>query len=109
MKRGDIWSAATGSGFGSKPRPVVIVQSDNYINGPNILVALCQTAIEEPNEVRPRLTPNSVNGLNEMSDVAVDLLVAVPRRKFGNPIGRVSEQELAEIDAMLVLVLGIAD
>ena len=31
MKRGEIWTMAGGSGYASKPRPVVIVQDDALI------------------------------------------------------------------------------
>ena len=30
MKRGEIWTMAGGSGYASKPRPVVIVQDDAF-------------------------------------------------------------------------------
>ena len=30
MKRGEIWTAAAGSGYAGKPRPVVIIQDDLF-------------------------------------------------------------------------------
>ena len=30
MKRGDIWTAAGGSGYAGKPKPVVIIQDDHF-------------------------------------------------------------------------------
>ena len=30
MKRGEIWTAAAGSGYAGKPRPVVIIQDDRF-------------------------------------------------------------------------------
>ncbi len=109
MKRGEVWSAATGSGFGSKPRPVVIVQTDSLGDTPNVLVALCLTAHHEADGVRPRVTPDPQNNLHDVSDIAVDLLVAVPRRKFGRPIGLLSDEDMSAVDHALLTILGFAD
>ena len=108
MKRGEVWSAATGSGFGGKPRPVVIVQGETFGDTPNALVAICLTAIAEPDEVRPRVLPDKTNGLCEISDISVDILVAVPRRKFGAYIGRLSDADARRVDTALLTLLGFA-
>ena len=108
MRRGEIWNAATGSGFGGKPRPVVIVQGDVFGETPHVLVALCQTATADPDDIRPRIQPDVQNGLHEISDVAVDLLVAVPRRKFGSRFGRLGDADLARVDVALLTLLGFA-
>ncbi len=108
MKRGEIWSAATGSGFGSKPRPVVIVQSDVFGRTPNTIVALFETAHGEPDDVRPRISPDEDNRLEHVSDVAVDLLVTVPERKFGRPIGRLSPDDMQRVEIALGVILGFA-
>lgn len=108
MKRGEVWSAATGSGFGSKPRPVVVVQSDVFGRTPNTIVALCETAYGDPDDVRPRIHPDGDNGLEHVSDVAVDLLVTVPERKFGRPIGRLSPRDMQRVETALGVMLGFA-
>ena len=108
MKRGEIWSAATGSGFGGKPRPVVVVQGDTFGDTPHRIVALCTTATGEPRNIRPRIIPDSVNALEAVSDVAVDILVTVEHDKFGTAIGRLSDGDLARVDQALLLILGFA-
>lgn len=106
MKRFEVWSAATGSGFGSKPRPVVVVQGYVFGETPNVIVALCESALGEPDDIRPRVIPDSSNGLEKVSDIAVDLLVTVPRRKFGQPIGRLSDEDSVRVSSALLTILG---
>lgn len=109
MKRGEVWIAATGSGFGGKPRPVVVVQGQTYGETPNLVVALCLTASGQSNEVRPRISPDSSNGLREVSDIAVDLLVIVPRSKFGRPVGNLTAPDMNRVDTALLTMLGFAE
>ncbi len=108
MRRGEIWSAATGRGYGSKPRPVVVVQSDAFGDTPHRIVALCNTAKGEQEDIRPRITPDSLNHLEAVSDVAVDILVTVEHDKFGQAIGQLSDSDLARVDHALLLILGFA-
>jgi mRNA interferase MazF len=109
VKRGEIWSAATGSGFGSKPRPVVIVQGEAFGDTPNVIVALCTSAVADPDDVRPRIQPDPENGLETVSDVTVDILVTVPRRKFGKRFGQLSAADQARVFSALVVMLGFAE
>lgn len=106
MKRGEIWSAATGSGFGSKPRPVLVVQSDIFSLAPNIVVALFTSVLDDEQRVRPRIEPDAVNNLEEPSLVQVDILVTTPRHKFGRPIGKLTERDQSRVDHALLTFLG---
>ena len=108
MRRGEIWSAATGSGFGSKPRPVLVVQSDAFTFAPNIIVALFTSRVDGEQRVRPRVEPDAVNNLDEPSLVQVDILVTTPRRKFGRLIGRLAERDQSRVDDALLTFLGFA-
>lgn len=103
-----MWSAATGAGFGGKPRPVLVVQSDAYQTAPNIIVALFTSAVDHARDVRPRIEPDERNGLEEPSLVMVDVLVTVPRRKFGRFIGRLSDDDLSRVEHRLLTFLGFA-
>ena len=106
MKRGELWTAATGSGFGSKPLPVLVVQGDAYAEAPNIIVALLTTVLEDGQGVRPKIEPDGGNGLEQTSLVQVDLLVAAPKRKFGRRIGHLSLQDQAHVDRAVLIYLG---
>lgn len=108
MKRGEVYTAATGSGFGSKPRPVVIVQADIFGDAPTVLVALLTDEEHGRGPIRPIITPDAQNGLQKTSAVTLDVLVAVRQREFGRRIGILSPVDIARVDAALMLVLGLA-
>lgn len=101
-----MWTAATGSGFGGKPRPVLVVQGDAYADAPNVVVALLTTAMHDEQGVRPRIEPDDGNGLEHGSLVQVDLLVTIPQRKFGSRIGRLSARDQAQVDRAILIYLG---
>lgn len=103
-----MWSAATGGGYGGKPRPVLVMQADTFANAPHIIVALLTTTLDDDQRVRPRIEPDDGNNLDETSLVQIDILLTVPRRKFGRFIGRVSAGDQARIDRAVLAYLGFA-
>lgn len=108
MNRGEIWNAAAGSGFGSKPRPVLVVQSNAFGLAPNIIVALFTSVVDGEQQVRPRIEPDAINNLEEPSLLQVDILVTTPRHKFGRLIGRLAEHDQSRADQALLTFLGFA-
>jgi len=106
--RGDVVIAATGSGFGGKPRPFIAIQSDRHRTDRVILVG-CTSMIDEALSTRPILIPTLSNGLEMRCQVMTDIPVSSYRNKIHRAIGRLSAIELAEVDAALLLVLGLAD
>ena len=58
VKRGEIWTMAGGSGYASKPRPVVIVQDDAFTARDSIVVCLITTEpIDLPRSFASRWSP----------------------------------------------------
>ena len=47
MKRGDV-VIATGPGFGTKPRPYVVVQADDYLVLPTLILLPITTELAAP-------------------------------------------------------------
>ncbi|MBA3896280.1 MAG: type II toxin-antitoxin system PemK/MazF family toxin [Sphingomonadaceae bacterium] len=109
MKRGQVVIAAPGEPFGRKPRPYVVVQSDAYQTALVLLVGFTTAEDSEPNIVRPRFAPTSTNGLLETSDAMVDAVIAVRRSKARDIVGVLSDDEMYEIEAALVRLLGLAE
>ena len=58
---------------------------------------------------RLQIEPNAANGLKAPSQVMVDKIVAMPREKCGEAIGRIEETALIALNHMLSVVIGIAD
>lgn len=108
MKRGEIWTAATGAGLGSKPRPVVILQSSHYLHFSTVIVALLTSKLEERLHLRPVVAPDDVNGLDKISAVMVDVLVTAESADFGKRVGRLSAADMVQVESALLIVLGFA-
>jgi len=108
LKRGDVVIAAAKGEFGGKPRPYVIVQSDEY-DTPRIIVVGCTTAISgEPDSIRPLLLPSNANGLVETCEVMIDNPVTTRRDRVQQVVGALSTNDMDAVERALVLVLGLA-
>ncbi len=107
MSRGDLGIAVIPGDYG-KPRPILILQSDKFSQTASVIAALVTTD-QRPSAAlfRKPLKPSDQNGLLEPSDVMLDKLFTLPRAKVGKVIGHLPSTEMAEINAMLVLLLGL--
>ena len=108
MKRGDTVTVAAGSGYGSKPRPAVVLQGDAFSGLNSVILALFTTTDAATAKVRCRIAPDAANGLREQSDLMVDILITVPRDRIGKVIGHLSAADMARAETALLTVLGFA-
>jgi mRNA interferase MazF len=108
MKRGEIWTMAGGSGYASKPRPVVIIQDDAFDATASIIVCLVTSEAIEAPILRLPVEPTSDNGLHQTSDLMVDKVVTVPRGRLGQRIGQLSDDDLLRLNRSLLVFLGLA-
>ena len=107
--RGDV-VVATGHGFGTKPRPYVLIQSDGYAALTTaILLPITSELADPPSLLRVRIAPTKANGLREISDVMTDIPVTVRADKIHQQIGRVSQNDLGRIEDALRLVMGLRE
>jgi mRNA interferase MazF len=106
LKRGDVVIAAGGGGFGGKPRPYVVVQSNDHRATTLILVG-CHGLGATRVDIRPLLHPSAQNGLLKISEVTVDTPVTMRIERIDKLIGRLSEAELDAVDAALLIILGL--
>ncbi len=83
MKRGDLVTVALAGDFG-KPRPALIVQSDQFVDTGRITVLLLSGALIDAPLIRVTVEPNSDNRLQKASQIMVDKAMSVkrePRRR----------------------------
>jgi len=109
MKRGEIWTAA-GTGYATKPRPVIIIQDDYYNDsklGSVLVIPVTSKGVNAPT-FRVSLSPGDQTGLFEDSYAMVDKTLAVPKDKLGNKLGAVANKDLKEIERVLLLIFGLA-
>ncbi len=108
MRRGELWTAAGGKHYASKPRPVLIVQDDHFDATDSITICPLTSDPTEIPLLRIPLTSGSGTGLTQPSSIMVDKLTTMPRSKLGEYIGKVSDTDLFALSRALVVFLGLA-
>jgi mRNA interferase MazF len=109
MQRGDVVAVAAAGDYG-KPRPAVIVHSDAFPES-HASVVVCQLTSElaDAPDFRVTIAPTSENGLRVTSQVMADKPVTLRRKRIGQTIGRLGDQDMARIGIALAFVMGLAD
>lgn len=108
MKRGEIWTAAAGTGYVDKPRPVAILQDDRFDATGSVTVCAFTTDPTDAPLFRLRIEPNEVNGLREPCSLMVDKITTVPRSKLGERVGRLNDEELVRLGRAILVFFGLA-
>lgn len=112
MTRGELWWADLGLPLGSEPgfrRPVLVIQEDAF-NASRIGTILCiplttnLALAEAPGNV---LLAQGDSGLSRDSVIVVSQVGALDRSRFLEPIARLGEGGLREVEKGLSLVLGL--
>ena len=83
MRRAEIWTAAAGSGYAGKPRPVVIIQDDRFDATQSVTVCAFTTDPTEAPLIRIPVAPDDQNRLQTPCSLMVDEITTVPRSKLG--------------------------
>ena len=107
MRRGDIYTAAIGGSYGSKPRPVLVVQADLYATESKRMVALIGSPIDDAPPVRVEVAADPINNLRSLSHVMVDTILTARHDEFGTFVGRLAEPDMRRVDDALLLILGL--
>jgi len=106
MKRGDIVGIAMQGDYG-KPRPALIIQSDNFQqHGSIVVIPLTGTIIDAP-LFRIILEPTAENGLKKISQIMVDKIVSIKKDKVRNVFGAVKRTTLVEVERSMAVFLGL--
>ncbi len=108
MRRGEIWTAAGGSGYVGKPRPVVIVQDDRFDATESVTVCAFTTDPTDAPLFRLAIEPDATNGIRELSRLMVDKITTVQRSKLGDRVGTLSDQDMVRLAQAVLVFLGIA-
>ena len=108
MKRGEIWTAAGGKHYASKPRPMVIVQDDRFDDTDSITTCSFTTDPTEAPLFRLVVEPDAQNGLRAVCRLMVDKITTVPKAKLRTQIGRLADQDIVRLNRAILVFLGIA-
>ena len=106
--RGDLALVALPGDLG-KPRPCVVVQGELAADLNNIAICALSSHIRTDRPAfRVTIEPSPANGLRLRSQVMVDKLFLVDRHKLRDRIGRLTDDQMAEVSTALAVLLGLA-
>jgi mRNA interferase MazF len=92
---------------GDKPRPALIVQSDELTDSESIVVCPFTSGLEYASPHRVVIEPALANGLKAASVLMTEKLQAIRRDRCKQWIGSLNSTEMARINAQLAFVLGL--
>ena len=107
MRRGDLVTVALQGDFG-KPRPALVIQSDQFSETGTVTVLLLSGTLIDAPLLRPTVQPSTRNGLRKPSQVQVDKVMTIKGDRIGAPIGRLDEETMLAVTRSLALFLGLA-
>lgn len=109
MNRGEIWTVA-GSAYAAKPRPAVIVQDDLFDATSSVTVAPMTSTLLDAPLMRIRITGGNdrLSGLDHDSDVMIDKLTTVRRSNVRVRVGRLTAEQVVEVERAMMAFLGLA-
>ena len=108
LTRGEIWTAAGGSDYAGKPRPVVILQDERFDATDSVTVAPLTTDPTRADLFRVPVEPDPANGLRRVSHVMADKLHTIPKRRMGVRLGQLKREDLLSLDRAVLVFLGLA-
>ncbi len=106
MKRGDVVLVAVQGDHG-KPRPALVVQNDLIDDIDTTLVCLITTSTDVRAPFRFAIAPTPGNGLRHQSYVMLDKTTMILRQKCRAVVGRLSDEQLTDVDVRLAFVFGL--
>ena len=107
MRRGDLVTVVMTSDFG-KPRPALVVQSDQFDHIDTVTVLLLSGTLVDAPLVRPTVRPTAENGLRKPSQVMVDKAMSVKSDKVGPAFGSIDADTMVAVERSLAVFMGIA-
>lgn len=107
MKRGDFVTIALQGDFG-KPRPALVIQSDNFDEHATVTVLLVSSTLVDAPLIRIEVEPDDKNGLRKTSQVMVDKTMTIKREKIGKAFGRIDDETMISVNRSLAVFLGFA-
>jgi len=103
-----VWTAAGGTAYTGKPRPVVIVQDDRFGAIPSVTVCPFTSDPTEAELIRLPIEPGEGNGLMAQSRLMVDKLTTMARDQVRGRLGFLSDDDMLRLNRAMVVFLGLA-
>jgi len=107
LKRGETWTIAGGKDYAGKPRSVVILQYDRFDGTDSITFCAFTTDPTEAPLFRLPIPSDDANGLRAPRQLMVDKITTIPKTKMGIRIGRLTDEQMVQLNRAVVVFLGI--
>jgi mRNA interferase MazF len=107
LKRGEIWTGAAAGDYSGKPRPVVVLQHEHFETLDSVTICGFTSDSTELPMFRVSIEPSASNGLQSRSQIMVDKVMSVPKRKLGRRIGELGARDVARLNEALRTFLGL--
>lgn len=91
-----------------KPRPALIIQSDQFDQTGTVMVLLLSGALVDAPLIRTTVEPTPTNGLRKRSQIMVDKAMSVKRDKIGAAIGHLEAEAMLAVTRALAVFFAIA-
>lgn len=106
---GEIWTVSGGV-YATQPRPAVIVQDDLFDATSSVTVAPMSSTLLDAPLMRIRIPGGDgrLSGLDHDSDVMIDKLTIVRRSNVHVRVGRLSAEQVVEVERAMMAFLGLA-
>ncbi|MBW9065185.1 type II toxin-antitoxin system PemK/MazF family toxin [Rhizobium herbae] len=107
MRRGDLVTVAMPGDFG-KPRPALVIQSDQFDRTATVTVLLISSTLVDAPLIRVITYPTPGNGLRKASQIMIDKVMTVKRDRLGEAFGRIDDETMIAVNRSLALFFGFA-
>ncbi len=108
MRRGEVWTAAGGKDYEGKPRPLVILQDNQFDATSSVTICAFTTDPTKAPLFRLPIEPNEKNDLRVPCCLMVDKITTMPKTKVGTRIGRLDDEDLVRLNRAVLVFLGMA-
>lgn len=105
MRRGDLLTVAM-RGDSGKPRPALVIQSDQFGITATVTVLLISGTLVEAPLIRLTVQPDAGNGLRKPSQVMIDKAMTIRRDRLGESFGRLDDETMVSVNRALALFFG---
>lgn len=113
--RGELWIVDFNPGRGSEQtgrRPALVIQNDIGNHHPRYAntVVLAVSTSGKPIPFHVKVTPTRQNGLREVSYVKCEQILTLSKSRLlgRRPLGRLTPEQIEQVETALLLSLGIA-
>ena len=102
LRRGDVVIIAEQGRLTGKPRPAVVIQSDDVNDlATRVTLALVGSTGPEAPDFRISVLPDPENGLMQPSRIMADRIVTIERASIDQQVGRIDPSSMRLLDTAI--------